>query len=239
MNYLELTRESPAANLAVDEWLLAHCEETGEETLRVWESSVPFVVLGMSNSAGTEADLPACEQLGVPLTRRVSGGGTVVQGPGCLSYALVLRIPGTGPLAAITSTNRHIMAVQAQAIAGLLGKEVTVQGDTDLAVGGRKFSGNSQKRGRRALLFHGTILHAADLELIGRLLRHPSRAPVWRQQRPHTEFVANIRAGRDEISAALRHAWQAGKAADPVPSDQTLSPLLERHLDPSWVYRFP
>ncbi|HRX57114.1 MAG TPA: hypothetical protein P5016_21580, partial [Verrucomicrobiales bacterium] len=87
MKYLELSLPTPEENLALDEWLLQQTEDSGVETLRLWESSHPFVVLGRSNSLAGEVDTEACRQRNIPILRRVSGGGTVVQGPGCLSYA--------------------------------------------------------------------------------------------------------------------------------------------------------
>ena len=47
MRHLDLTLPSPAENLACDEALLDWCESgEGVETLRFWESPVPFIVVG-------------------------------------------------------------------------------------------------------------------------------------------------------------------------------------------------
>lgn len=238
MNYLQRTESTPAGNLALDEWLLGHCEGTGEETLRVWESPVPFVVLGLSNRLSLEADVEACAKLDVPIHRRISGGGTVVQGPGCLGYALTLRLPATGPLASITATNRLIMETNARVLGTALGRKVTVQGDTDLALDGRKFSGNAQKRGRKAILFHGTVLYSADLDFMARLLRHPSREPGWRQRRTHADFLANFPAGRDQLIAALRTGWGVERELQAAPGDLELQESMRRHESAEWVHRF-
>ncbi len=237
MNYLHLTLPTPGENLAADEALLALAENEGVETLRIWESPLSFVVLGLSNHVSQEVEVSACVQRGIPILRRVSGGGTVVQGPGCLSYALTLRIPDTGPLATITGTNRGLMDTHRAALAELIQRPVSVQGHTDLETSGRKFSGNAQRRGRRALLFHGTILYAADLSLVDRLLRHPSREPDWRGRRAHGEFIGNIAVTREQLIAALREAWGATEAASFALSTEVLAPLAARHTDPLWINR--
>lgn len=239
MKYLHLTRPTPAENLAVDEALLELAEQAGVECLRIWESATPFVVLGLSNRLSREVDATACERAGVPILRRVSGGGTVVQGPGCLSYALTLRIPDSGPLATITGTNLFVMETHRAALAELFQRPVSVQGHTDLETGGRKFSGNAQRRGRCALLFHGTILYAADLGLIDRLLRHPSREPDWRGRRTHDQFIGNVVAGREQLIAALRGAWRALEVARLELPSHALSPMTARHTDPTWISRLP
>src|ERR1041385_179712 len=86
MLYLDLTSSSPAENLACDEALLDFCEERpGLEVLRFWESTERFVVLGYANALHREVNVAACEAAQIPIMRRCSGGGTVLQGPGCLN----------------------------------------------------------------------------------------------------------------------------------------------------------
>ena len=93
MYHLPLTLETPADNLALDEALLDAAVE-GElpgEVLRLWEPASFFVVLGRSSPLG-EVHAAACRADGVPVLRRPSGGATVVAGPGCLMYAVVLDL---------------------------------------------------------------------------------------------------------------------------------------------------
>jgi len=95
MQLLDLTFPTPQENLACDEALLEMCERGYDrEILRFWEPSSLFVVLGYSNPVSTEVDHEACRTAGVPILRRYSGGGTVLQGSGCFDYALVLEVLG-------------------------------------------------------------------------------------------------------------------------------------------------
>ena len=134
MKWLDATYASPAANLACDEALLELCEEEGVETLRFWESPQHFVVVGYANRIESEVNVEACRRLGVPILRRCSGGGTVVQGPGCLNYNLTRRIHDHGPLLTVTATNALVMERNRSALEQLLGSPVMVKGHTDLAV---------------------------------------------------------------------------------------------------------
>src|SRR6266487_3675669 len=158
MTFVDLTLPSPAENLACDEALLDSCE-AGEcdGLLRFWEAAEYFVVLGYANKAPVEVNIEACQKRGVPVLRRCSGGGAVVQGPGCLNYSLILKIPSDGPLASITETNRFIMSRHRELLESLLGRPVEAHGASDLAVDGMKFSGNAQRRKQRCFLFHGTF----------------------------------------------------------------------------------
>src|SRR5438067_10209934 len=110
MKYLDLTLPTPEANLACDEALLDWCDAGGsEDLLRFWESPVPFVVVGYANHVALEAHVSICRARSIPLLRRCTGGGTVVQGAGCLNYSLVLHVDETGPLSTIPGTNRSVM----------------------------------------------------------------------------------------------------------------------------------
>ncbi len=202
---------SPEQNLAADEALLEHAEsEHGGEVLRFWESSEHFVALGYTNKIETEVDESACHLLNVPILRRASGGGTVLQGPGCLSYALILDLETRPAIATISSSNTWIMEQQAHAISQVLGEPVEILGTTDLALRGRKFSGNAQKRKRRFTLFHGTILLSGfDLSLLTRTLQVPARRPDYRAARSHTDFVCTLDVPREEVKFALASTWQA------------------------------
>src|SRR5271167_3895963 len=103
MKLLDLTLPSPAENLGCDEALLDWREENGgEEILRFWESPETFVVAGYANKIATEVNVAACKAKGIPIFRRCSGGGTVLQGAGCFNYALILRIAEKSPTGCIS-----------------------------------------------------------------------------------------------------------------------------------------
>jgi lipoate-protein ligase A len=234
----DLSRPDPAGNLAADEALLDWCDEAeGRGALRFWESPVHFVVLGYGNRAAQEVRLDACRAADVPVLRRCSGGGTVLQGPGCLNYSLALPIADDPQLESISAANRFIMARNQAALEEVLGKPVTVEGFTDLVVAGRKFSGNAQRRKRRSLLFHGTFLVSLDLTLVERLLLIPPRQPDYRRGRGHREFIENVPADRESVKAAMRRAWNAEEKFCPSISDRIEHLVRERYGRDDWNLR--
>jgi lipoate-protein ligase A len=207
-----------------------------ESALWFWEGRAPFVAIGYGQKVDREVDRAACELLGIPILRRCSGGGAVVQGPGCLSYGLALRMDLDRALATIPAANRWIMERQRKAIAGVVspGAAVTVRGHTDLVLGERKFSGNAQRRRRFALLFHGTFLLNFNLELMTRLLRFPSAQPEYRSSRPHTEFVVNLHLARERVETAIREEWGAVETIAKLPEAEMEALLASRYQDRNW-----
>ena len=244
MLHHDLTLPSPAENLACDEALLYWCESgDGMDTLRFWESPEPFVVVGYANKVATEVNVAACEARKIPILRRCSGGGTVVQGPGCLNYTLVLPITKDGPLHSIVVANQFIMrrnraAIEPEIRSQKLEVRVAVRGHTDLAIGGRKFSGNSQRRRKRFLLFHGTVLLNFDLALIGDLLRMPSKEPDYRESRKHTDFLTNIKVSAEQVKAALQKAWDADSQLTNPPLEKIAALSREKYLTNEWNFKF-
>ena len=239
MKWLEWTGETPEENLACDEALLLECEGGGPEVLRCWESTQPFVVVGHGNRVSTEVNVAACARDQVPILRRCSGGGTVLQGPGCLSYALILRVPPAGPLLTISGANQFIMARHRALLEHLVGAPVTVEGITDLSLEGRKFSGNAQRRKRQALLFHGTFLLGFDLRLAGEYLRHPSRQPEYRAHRPHDSFLRNLPLERVRLVASLRQEWQAVEPLPAPPLAATAALVARVYAREEWNWKSP
>lgn len=239
MKHLDLTLPTPEENLACDEALLDLCEAgVEEEVLRFWESPEPFVVLGYSNKTATEVHLDTAQRAGVPILRRCTGGGSVVQGPGCLNFTLVLRIPETGPLAGVTETNHHILQRHHAALLPILGDALEVRGISDLTLADLKISGNAQRRKKNCLLFHGTFLIDFDIELIERVLPMPSRQPEYRHRRPHREFLTNADLTRAAVKKSLKETWQAAEQLYVLPFDSIRRIACERYASDDWTFKF-
>ena len=249
MKYIDLTLPTPAENLACDEALLDLCEAGQEgELLRFWEPNELFVVLGYANRAASEVRLAACEARKIGVYRRCSGGGTVLQGPGCLNYSVILRIPDSGPLQGITGTNRFILERQKAALQPIVNSPIELQGCSDLAISSPsqpgcgpeflKFSGNAQRRKRKFLIFHGTFLLDFDLELIEAVLPMPSRQPDYRDGRSHTRFLTNLGIPAGRVKHALRNAWAARGIRDEIPTREIAELVAAKYGTPEWNFRF-
>lgn len=226
----------PEENLACDEVLLEYCDNGRLGPLiRFWEAEYHFVVAGYANKIAREVNLDSCQTHSIPVFRRCTGGGTVLQGPGCLNYSLLLPI--TPGLENVTATNRYIMSANCRALEEVLGKNLKIQGDTDLSLEGRKFSGNAQRRKRNYLLFHGTFLLKMDLEKIERFLKFPSRSPDYREGRGHRDFLLNLRLDAELVRSTLKKAWGAGERCHSFPIEEIQALGKGKYRDPAWTFR--
>jgi len=239
VKYLELTFADPASNLACDEALLELCEKNGEDgLLRVWEPERYFVVLGYSNKMASEVKVAACQAKGIPIFRRFSGGGTVLQGPGCLNYSLAINNERLGIPADLTASYRFVLERHLKFCVDQNWEVVQIQGISDLALNGRKFSGNAQHRKRLCTLFHGTFLLSFDITLIETFLQMPSRQPAYRNGRSHQDFLCNLSMKPQDACQALKQAWDAKDRLEQVPFDRIQALLSERYSRPGWNLKY-
>jgi len=176
--------QAAAECLARESSLHKSAEAEGSEYVWVWEVEMHAVVMGHSADCVLEVRHEACERAGIPVLRRESGGRSVLLGKGCLNYTLILRCEKAG----IQESYRLIL----DAVLDAAGVNGARHESTDLTVGGRKFGGCAQRRRRRTLLHHGTLLYDFDIASVAQYLTDPRRQPAYREGRPHVDFLTNV-----------------------------------------------
>lgn len=243
MQRLDLTLANPAENVALDEALLAAAEQSATEVglLRLWEADSPFVVLGRASPADREVNREACQNRGIPVLRRASGGATVVGGPGCLMYAVILPYEGNPQLRQLDLCHQFVMTRLREAANAAMNSQegapqIGLQGICDLTLGGRKFSGNSLRCRRTHFLYHGTVLYDFDLTIISELLGTPTRMPDYRESRDHAEFVTNFPSTAAKLREAIAQAWQATQPANDWPREEVRRLVHEKYTQADWTW---
>jgi lipoate-protein ligase A len=228
----DVSLPSPEDNVLLDEALfLAADKDSGGEVLRFWESPQVFIVLGRIGKEHDDIDLMTAHKDGIPVLRRTSGGGTVVQGPGCLNFTFVLSKDRDPALADLRKSYQWILSKVIEALKSS-GVESRFHPISDLALvsNDKKFSGNAQHRGKKFILHHGTILYDFDLSLIPRYLKMPKDIPEYRRSRPHADFVTNIAIAPQRFKDALISIFHAKQEINLTTSENnTLQTLKSKH----------
>lgn len=242
MTLFDLTLPTAAENLALEEALLDDAERGAgpNAILRLWEPVAPCVVVGRSSRVQEEVRVAACARHQIPILRRCSGGAAIVTGPGCLMYAVILPYARYPQLRVLEQAHRYVLGIMSQAISQALDpvERVVLCGTSDLAIGERKFSGNSLRCKRDHLLYHGTILYDFPLDLIAQCLGTPPRQPAYRAQRDHAAFVTNINADGAALRARVADAWQADRRCETWPREVVAALVAGRYSQDSWNLRF-
>jgi lipoate-protein ligase A len=178
----------PFFNLAAEEFLL---KEVRRPLLRLWRSS-RSVVIGRHQIPDAEVNKAIAETNGVPILRRLSGGGAVYHDMGNVNFTLVTdRIPFGG-------INFDLLMTPIVAALNLIGVPAEHVGRGDLRLEGKKISGDAIYLWKGCTLHHGTLLFNADLDLLDALLDVPDDG----QQRPKS--IRSVRSPVINIESACK-----------------------------------
>jgi len=180
-------------NLALEEVILDDFL-TMERTplIRLWGNEELSVVLGRGEKVEQQVHLTHCQKEGIPILRRVSGGGSVLHGPGNLNLSFFLPWSFHPDLKSIPASYQLILGWVREALEKSTGVKSSQKGTCDICIGDKKISGTAQARKRHGLLHHLTLLVDFDIELIPLYLKEPEKRPEYREVRHHEEFVTSI-----------------------------------------------
>lgn len=154
--YLESAVTDPWDNLAAEAALF---ERATLPALFLWRNS-DCVVVGKNQRISSECDLGYLNERGIPVCRRLSGGGAVFQDEGNLNFSFLFFRP----------EEETLFRECVDAVFSAFRLKAVRTGRNDLCVNGKKVSGCAfRKQGEKTLL-HGTFLITADLEKMRRCL---------------------------------------------------------------------
>ena len=241
MQLINYKTDIPEGNIAIDEYMLLKAEagKVGE-TLRFWESKEYFVVVGRSGKTAVECFKDKCMAQNIKIIRRISGGGTVLQGAGCLNYSLILSYDNAKKLKDINSSYDHILGIMSRAFKE---KDISVKylPISDMVYKNKKFSGNAQARKKKFLLHHGTILYDFDFSKISEYIQYPPKEPEYRASREHEEFVVNLRISRYSLEEVIKNAFLNSHSSYVLTDKdkKEIAYLIEgKYCQDSWNYAF-
>lgn len=236
--HARLLIDSPADgswNMAVDQALVESAAQSGEMVLRFYQWAEPTLSLGYFQPRAAGAERPLIRQMAV--VRRASGGGAILHDRE-LTYSLAVPVDfcfaqgaGTSDAASLYRA-AHESLIEALAELGITAALCTNprpfaaqaarflcferRCDGDVLLQGTKIAGSAQRRYRRAVLQHGSVLLAASTaapELAGiaelasvaispdRLIRHwlPHLAARLGVAWSRSELTANELARADQL----------------------------------------
>lgn len=159
ITYIESGQFHPYKNLAVEEYLLLHCEPQ-ECILYLWQNQ-NTVVIGRNQNAWKECKVESLEKNGGHLARRLSGGGAVYHDLGNLNFTFLVSKENY-------SIDRQLEVI-VKAVQKL-GAKAEKSGRNDILIDGKKFSGNAFYEQEQHCYHHGTLMMNVNKEMLSKYL---------------------------------------------------------------------
>ncbi len=189
MIYADTASENVFFNFGC-ELLFAGERDPGEDVFLLWRTA-PTLMIGKYQNALEEIDVSYAKEKNITVVRRFSGGGTIYTDRGSWQFSHITRSAGRE-----IDFGRFMDPVVG--FLRSLGLPAEKTGRNDIAVDGKKISGNAQFKMGSATVHHGSLLFDADL---GELVRASTPKPykiTSKAIRSVRDRVTNIRAALAE-----------------------------------------
>ena len=151
----------PFYNQAFEEYIYQAFPD--DDIFFLWQNT-PAVVVGSYQNICREVHVESLRRLGIPVVRRMTGGGTVYHDLGNVNYTYILRTNG--------ALNYDDVLAPVIAALNAIGVPARKNRVCDIAIGDRKISGSAQKMVQGRLLHHGTLLFSSNLSVLDQITTH-------------------------------------------------------------------
>jgi lipoate---protein ligase len=235
-------------HMALDEVLLGRVvTDARPPTVRFWEWMEPALVIGSHQSVLNEVDMAAARRLQFTVTRRMSGGGTMLCQPaGTITYSLYL--PGTAVEG--MSFRQSYAALDAWAVRAFnaMGVPASYREINDIISPRGKIAGAAQARRRGFVLHHTTIAHSMDVALLPLLIRIGRERLSERGLRSADKRVSPLSLFTSQTCEETTHYLEKSFADEFSAANSALAVdelkvaaelVVDKYATPAWVNRLP
>lgn len=182
MLIVQRPQTNPYFNIAAEEYLLKMMDE---DCFMLWQNE-PSIIVGKHQNTLAEINHSLVMKEGIPVVRRISGGGTVVHDPGNLNFSFI-NIGDREKLVDFRKFTQPIIDFLNQ-----LGVPARFEGKNDLRVNGLKISGNAEHVYKNKVLHHGTLLFSSDLSQLNHFIKVDAEKYSDKSVKSVRSKVANI-----------------------------------------------
>lgn len=234
--------------MAMDEtMLILKDREEIPNTLRLYVFKPSAVTIGYFQKIEETVDLEFIRSRGIPVIRRITGGGAVYHDEqGEVTYSVVVSSDDIPRDIKKSYEKICLGIVKALEYLGLRGQFVPIN---DVVVNRKKISGSAQIRRGRAVLQHGTLMYNTDLRTLAMVLRVPREKLASHGISSIEERVTTVsrelkrKVYRNEVIKALIRGFgevlqaeffEEGHSSEEM---KLARELVEKYVSPQWNFR--
>ncbi|SHG74390.1 lipoate--protein ligase [Ornithinibacillus halophilus] len=180
----------PMINLAIEEYILQNFGE--KDTYLLFYINKPSIIIGRNQNTIEEINTDYVEENGIKVVRRLSGGGAVYHDEQNLNFSFITKDDGE------SFHNFEKFTKPLVDVLNELGVPAELQGRNDLAVEGRKISGNAMFSTKGRMFSHGTLMLDSEIENVVKALKVKKEKIESKGIKSIRSRVANISEFLDE-----------------------------------------
>jgi len=192
MKYIDRKETDPRINLAFEEYVFNQMDKN-ESYFLLWQND-NAVIVGKHQNTIEEVNQEYIKANDIKVVRRLSGGGAVYHDLGNLNFTFIVNDKGNQPFDFKSFTQPLVDALKS------LGVDAEFNSRNDIAIDGKKFSGNSQYAKKGRILHHGTILFDSKLSTIQSALK-------VKKDKIESKGIKSVKSRVTNISEYLNHDY--------------------------------
>jgi lipoate---protein ligase len=228
-------------NMALDEVLMKSVRRamSGTPVLRLYGWNPPAISIGYFQSVEQEVNVQRCNQIGIDIVRRVTGGGAVLHEYEVTYSFITRKYPQN-----ILESYKMVCDPIVNGLINLGFHKTRFAPLNDIVVDGKKVSGNAQTRKDGVLLQHGTILLNVNFKKMFTLLKIPKEKIGDKMIDNVSQRVMSLNRTFEEVSTAIAVAFRTKFAAKLIfdkitPQEVRDSKVLirEKYATAAWNWR--
>jgi lipoate-protein ligase A len=210
-------------------------------TLSFMRPSRPYVSIGFHRRV-EELDLAWCEAAGLPVYRRMVGGGPVYLDDG--QHFFQITVPETMTRGTRPQTIRALLAPAVQAFQ-TVGIDAHLDDHSEISVGAAKICGHAAGQIGTSVVVVGNLITRFDHAAAARIIATPSRRVADDYLRLMREYVMATPADPEAFRLAAVGSFGAALGLEPQPGSLTdgemrhLEALDAQFQDPEWLEGMP
>ena len=163
MIYIEAKGNDPRENTAIELYAFNELAKK-DDVFMLWINS-PCIVVGKNQNTTEEINQKYCDEKGIKIVRRVSGGGAVYHDLNNLNYTIISN-GRSGEAFDFKSFSQPVIDALAS-----LGVKAEFTGRNDLEIDGQKFCGNAQYVRSGRIMHHGCLMFDVDTSVLAEALK--------------------------------------------------------------------
>lgn len=206
-------------------------------TLSFVRPAEPYVCIGYHRRLD-EVDVELCRSRGLPVLRRMVGGGPVYLDAGQLFFQITLPVSAVSPNRA--RALRELLSPAVEAFRSI-GIPAELDDDLELVVGDQKVCGHGAGQIEDAVVVVGNLIETFDHRTASAVLRAPRPEASVELERLMRRYVSATPADADDFRDAATQAYATALSLESVNGvlnayeHERLAELDRAFADPDWV----